>query len=122
MGGAETLAIELAWSPAPAEVQLLSLCLPAGATVDHALAHLPAGIDAGRVGIWGHKAARDEVLRDGDRVEVYRPLTVDPMEARRRRHEVQGGGRPIVSRHRPAGKRSEAESFSDVPERRAKTA
>ena len=106
MAGAETLSIELAWSPAPGEVQLLSLSLPAGATVDHALAHLPAGIDACAIGIWGHKAGRSEVLRDGDRVEVYRPLTIDPMEARRRRHQVQGGGRRIVSRHRPAGKSS----------------
>jgi len=106
MAGAESLLIELAWSPGPGEVQVQRLNLAAGATVDHALAYLPAGIDAHAVGIWGHKATRDEVLSDGDRVEVYRPLTVDPMEARRRRHQVQGGGRRLVSRHRPAGKGS----------------
>jgi putative ubiquitin-RnfH superfamily antitoxin RatB of RatAB toxin-antitoxin module len=29
--------------------------------------------------------AADRVLEEGDRVELYRPLTLDPMEARRRR-------------------------------------
>ena len=38
-----------------------------------------------RVGIFGRLARPDTVLRDGDRVEVYRPLTADPKEARRRR-------------------------------------
>ena len=37
------------------------------------------------LGIFG-KAVKDEtVLRDGDRIEVYRPLLVDPKEARRKR-------------------------------------
>jgi len=37
------------------------------------------------VGIHGEVAARDTRLRPGDRVEVYRRLLADPMEARRRR-------------------------------------
>ncbi len=103
MAGAEhMLTVELAWSPAPGQVEVRSLSLPAGATVSDALAALPADAPQQRVGIWGHKAEPSERLSHGDRVEVYRPLTVDPMEARRRRHQVQGGGRRIVSRHRPA--------------------
>lgn len=41
--------------------------------------------DFGRldVGIWGKPVCRDRVLTDGDRVEVYRPLEMDPREARR---------------------------------------
>ena len=35
-------------------------------------------------GIWGRVVDRDCVLKDGDRVEVYRPLQLDPREARRR--------------------------------------
>jgi putative ubiquitin-RnfH superfamily antitoxin RatB of RatAB toxin-antitoxin module len=31
------------------------------------------------------------VLRDGDRVEVYRPLVIDPKEARRQRALLQSG-------------------------------
>ena len=37
------------------------------------------------VGIWGRAAALDAPLADGDRVEIYRPLAMDPKEARRRR-------------------------------------
>jgi putative ubiquitin-RnfH superfamily antitoxin RatB of RatAB toxin-antitoxin module len=41
------------------------------------------------VGIWGKVTAPDTVLSAGDRVEIYRPLTVDPKEARRRRVAVK---------------------------------
>jgi uncharacterized protein len=44
-----------------------------------------------RVGIFGRLAERDTPLSDGDRVEVYRPLLVDPKEARRRRAGVRRG-------------------------------
>lgn len=35
------------------------------------------------VGVWGKPVARDYVVNDGDRVEIYRPLRIDPREARR---------------------------------------
>ncbi len=38
-----------------------------------------------RVGIFGRLTRPDAPLRDGDRVEIYRPLIADPKEARRRR-------------------------------------
>jgi putative ubiquitin-RnfH superfamily antitoxin RatB of RatAB toxin-antitoxin module len=37
------------------------------------------------IGIWGRAVAPAAMLRDGDRVELYRPLTMDPQEARRLR-------------------------------------
>lgn len=37
------------------------------------------------VGIWGRSVARDTIVSDGDRVEIYRPLVMDPREARRLR-------------------------------------
>lgn len=37
------------------------------------------------VGIYGEQTTRDTRLRSGDRVEIYRPLIMDPKEARRRR-------------------------------------
>ena len=37
------------------------------------------------LGVFSHPVAADRVLRDGDRVEVYRPLLIDPKDARRRR-------------------------------------
>ena len=36
------------------------------------------------VGIWGRAADRSDTVQDGDRVEVYRPLAIDPREARRK--------------------------------------
>ena len=41
------------------------------------------------VGIYGEKVGYDTVLQQGDRVEIYRPLIVDPMEARRLRARKQ---------------------------------
>jgi putative ubiquitin-RnfH superfamily antitoxin RatB of RatAB toxin-antitoxin module len=64
--------------------------LAVGATVNDAirasgiLEELPGFTPAG-VGVFGSKVAADAALRDGDRVELYRPLLVDPKEARRRR-------------------------------------
>lgn len=42
-------------------------------------------IRADRVGIFSRKVPLDTMLRDGDRVEIYRPLVIDPKEARRKR-------------------------------------
>ena len=70
----------------------VGLVLPEGATVADAIAGagiseaLPdVEIRAGRVGIFARKVSLDTMLRDGDRVEIYRPLTIDPKEARRLR-------------------------------------
>jgi len=42
-------------------------------------------IDPALVGVFGRVAGPGTLLRDGDRVEIYRPLKIDPKEARRRR-------------------------------------
>ncbi|MGB0867124.1 MAG: RnfH family protein [Granulosicoccaceae bacterium] len=39
------------------------------------------------LGIFGKRASDDQVLQEGDRVELYRPLLIDPKEARRLRAE-----------------------------------
>jgi len=50
-------------------------------------------IEAGdiRVGIFGKLAAPETPLHEGDRVEIYRPLLVDPKQARRRRAQKKSG-------------------------------
>jgi len=48
-------------------------------------------IDLERVGIWGRRCALDDTVRAGDRIELYRPLTADPKEVRRRRAARRGG-------------------------------
>jgi uncharacterized protein len=63
-----------------------TVMLPEGATVAEAIA--AAGLGPGghvAVAVHGEKAALDDVLRDGDRVELLRPLTMDPKDARRLR-------------------------------------
>jgi uncharacterized protein len=84
--------VEVAWSPAPREVQLIALQLPPGATVREALAASQLGLDwsAHAVGIWGQSATLDDPVQEGDRIEVYRALLVDPKEARRLRYRAQG--------------------------------
>lgn len=79
---------------------LIQLELPGDATVADALAQAQAQArsaaqpseppgdiewDAAVVGIWGERCERSAVPRDGDRIEVYRPLPADPRERRRRR-------------------------------------
>jgi len=39
--------------------------------------------DALQAGVWGKPTARSHVVKEGDRVELYRPLAMDPREARR---------------------------------------
>ena len=70
----------------PGAFRTISLELPAGATLRDALAaaRIPLVKDQ-PVGIFGNRAPLEQVLADGDRVEIYRPLEVDPKEARRRR-------------------------------------
>ncbi len=41
-----------------------------------------------RVGIFGKEVLMNTLLKDGDRVEVYRPLKMDPMQARRLRATI----------------------------------
>lgn len=84
------IAVRLAWSPGPGHAEEASLELPAGATLRDALVAggllaQEADAPAPRVGIWGRPRPLDAPLADGDRVELYRPLQVDPMEARRAR-------------------------------------
>ena len=41
------------------------------------------------VGVFGERVQAADALRDGDRLEIYRPLIMDPMQARRKRAERQ---------------------------------
>lgn len=70
----------------PRRHQSRRLALPVGATVAQALA--AAGFDGeppAAVAVFGETVAADRPLADGDRVELLRPLLLDPKEARRRR-------------------------------------
>lgn len=75
-----------------AKQELVPLQVSAGATVRDAVKasgilerHPQLQVEAGLLGIFGEMCDPDAILRDGDRVEFYRALTVDPKQARRRR-------------------------------------
>lgn len=91
--------IELAFSPAPRQILTMTLAIAAGSTLADALrasgwldAH-GLELDGLRCGVWGRPQPLDHVLREGDRVELYRPLAVDPKEARRLRYRKQRGAK-----------------------------
>lgn len=102
------LAVELALALAPGRVELIALRLPDGSTVADALAaarvvdrHGAAAIAALAPGIRGRACTPQTPLREGDRIELTRPLAVDPKQARRLRQQRQ---RPARRRPRPAGR------------------
>ncbi len=83
--------VSLLYSPSvDLAVVQLALVLAKGATVQDALeaaqfyARYPEAI-AYPVGIFSTKVSLDRVLEEGDRLEIYRPLTQDPKQARRNR-------------------------------------
>ncbi len=87
----ELLQVEVVFADA-ARVFKKSLQIEPGATVADAVrvsgiaAQLGvSGIDPARIGVFGRVVSSTTLLRDGDRVEIYRALKIDPKEARRRR-------------------------------------
>lgn len=73
---------------------LRELFMPEGSTVRQAIERsglsqeLPEwDLAACQVGIYGKLRDMDTLLRERDRVEIYRPLIADPKESRRRRAE-----------------------------------
>lgn len=97
LGAAPRLHITLVYSPGPRQVRQWTLDLALGATVAQALAacgileEFP-DLEKTRLlaGIWGRRTRLDQLLADNDRVEIYRPLRVDPKTARRERFDRQG--------------------------------
>ncbi len=91
MPEAKYLRVSVAYAE-PGRAFNVDLSLPRGATVADAIrqsgfhaARPGVEIRDDRLGVFGRRLGPDTVLRDGDRVEIYRPLKIDPKEARRRR-------------------------------------
>lgn len=106
----QSLRVTVIYSPAPREVLEWPLELPVGAAVGDALqasglvTYLPQpDLETVDAGVWGRKARIDQLLQDGDRVEVYRPLQVDPKVARRERFRKQGARAPGLFAGKRAG-------------------
>ena len=95
------ITVELTYAAAPHQVQRTALRLPAGSTATQALRASDLGqqlgaaeLDALTLGLWGRDCPPDTVLRDQDRLELLRPLQVDPKEARRQRYRRDGLRKP----------------------------
>jgi putative ubiquitin-RnfH superfamily antitoxin RatB of RatAB toxin-antitoxin module len=87
------LSIEVCYATADAQT-LIAVDLPEGATLQQALdasgilQRYPAiDLTTQKVGVFGKLKPLDAVLADHDRVEIYRPLLVDPKLSRQRRVE-----------------------------------
>lgn len=91
--------IEVAYAR-PERQLVLSVELGAGASVEQAivasgiLQHFPEiNLNDNAVGLFGKVCALQHALSEGDRVEIYRPLRIDPKEARRNRAAQAQKGR-----------------------------
>jgi putative ubiquitin-RnfH superfamily antitoxin RatB of RatAB toxin-antitoxin module len=85
------IAVEVAYA-LPEEQMVIPLEVAPGTTLieavtlSHIADHFPQiDVSKDKMGIYGKIAPRDTVLREHDRVEIYRPITCDPKEVRRQR-------------------------------------
>lgn len=95
--------VEVVYALAHEQV-LLNIEVPQGCTLADAIKasgilekHAEIDLAGNKVGIFGKLSKLDTVLRDRDRIEIYRPLIADPKEVRRKRAEEgkvmkKGGG------------------------------
>lgn len=92
MNAPAAIRFEVAWGTTAAQ-RLKAYRAEAGATVGQVVARADVRADfpelaaapQPRLGVWGRACDAARVLRDNDRIEIYRPLLVDPKDARRTR-------------------------------------
>jgi putative ubiquitin-RnfH superfamily antitoxin RatB of RatAB toxin-antitoxin module len=113
-----TVQVVLCLSLEPRHVHEMSLQVPEGSTVQAVLEQGVAlclqaqgssdsaslsSLQFQQPGIWGKKVPWSQVVQAGDRIELYRPLKVDPKVARRQRFKRQGKGRTGLFANRKSG-------------------
>jgi putative ubiquitin-RnfH superfamily antitoxin RatB of RatAB toxin-antitoxin module len=100
MADFDLITVEVAYA-LPHKQKIIALLVPPGTTALQAaerseiIKHFPdIDLTAAKMGIFGQSlgtkgmdTAASHVLHQGDRVEIYRPLTFDPKETRRKRAE-----------------------------------
>jgi putative ubiquitin-RnfH superfamily antitoxin RatB of RatAB toxin-antitoxin module len=97
MATESNLRVTVAYSLSPRNVTEVALELPPGSTATDAVRKSgalellsEAELRNAELGVWGKKVTSKHLLRENDRVEIYRPLKVDPKVARRERFQSQG--------------------------------
>ena len=103
MENGEKIAIEVAYA-LPGSQVIVPVKVNAEMTIEEIIQHSGIldsypEIDLGKnkVGVFGKLSKLSSTLREGDRIEIYRPLIADPKEVRRQRAEAgkkmkKGGG------------------------------
>ena len=86
----------------PTQQVVIPLTVPKGSSAGDAVQHSEIGekfpkldLSSLALGVWGEIVDRQHTLKPGDRVELYRPLQIDPRRARR---ELAAVGETMVSR------------------------
>lgn len=109
----KTIAVTVCFSGTARQCVEVALQLPNGSTVIDAIRQSrvladvsDTEVDALQAAVWGRKQAFNYLLRDGDRVELCRPLKVDPKMARRERFTKQGARSAGLFSKRRAGAKS----------------
>jgi hypothetical protein len=87
----EEISVEVVYA-LPQKQEILSLMLRSGAMVSEAIEksgilrdYPEIDLASAKVGIYSKQVKLDAMLRDKDRIEIYRPLIADPKEVRRKR-------------------------------------
>lgn len=93
MSESEMLNVEVAYA-LPTEQYLFALQVPLGTTAEQAIALSPLlkeqpDVVIEQIGIFSRPVPKDTPLREGDRVEIYRPLKADPRDRRRKQVETE---------------------------------
>ena len=95
--------VEVVYCPVPGpsdHADVTELTLDDGATVQDALCRSGVlqrhelELSTVDVGLWFKACTLEQVLRESDQIQIYRPLTVDPKEARRQRYRKRGAAGP----------------------------
>ena len=102
--------VQVVFAAGAHRLQVVALQLPAGSTARQALDASglaeqlgPALLDGLRLGLWGRLCEPGTVLQADDRLELLRPLLIDPMEARRQRLRRDGLRKAQRRSARPKG-------------------
>lgn len=103
-----SIQIEIAYA-LPDEQVLMTIQTQAESSAEQAIRqsgilakHPEIDLSKNKIGIFGKLSKLDTILRDRDRVEIYRPLIADPKEVRKKRAEEgkvmkKGGGDTTVA-------------------------
>tara|TARA_R110002126_G_C10445118_1_gene499250 strand:- start:297 stop:629 length:333 start_codon:yes stop_codon:yes gene_type:complete len=90
---ADQLTVEVAYA-LPEQQTLLTLSVLQGSTVQQVIEqsgilqqYPDIDLSQQKFGVWSRPVKADELVKEGDRIEIYRPLIADPKDLRRRRAE-----------------------------------